>query len=447
MKKIIMIFVVVIALMSGFCIGQINREGEKKQRQNIAGKNVNTQPTEVSPTVGCGATTGVWKNKEKQKREKAQYVIDLIGEKRGLRLGDIDLRKKGEIFIQSNPTSCYSQISGEHYFYMKSDGKGRYSVFRDKGELQGRFTIDRESYINYFTKQGKNFFAILSYEQADEDDNYDGIKFQLVQVDLQKGKTKKLREFNSESIFNDDFRMYLYSYQDAFYYNIGELILDSGLIMHQQLKKIDLFGNEKLINSTDLLDSTEPCMFFADGKIYYGREKKKRVDLFSYDMNNRKERKIFSYERKKGTTGIGDSLRYFGKIPNLSMDEDFIYCQDCIIPRKGGKMMQVFQDAALEGSGDTPVCVSSNNKYIYYIDKTYKVRRIDKKSMKNIIVSDIKAIDVKCTKKNIYVKKYKKELVPGYWDDTTNAQLSDDPNSSDLYCMDLDGKNIEKISD
>lgn len=451
MKKILLVFVVVIALMVGFCIGRMNRRVEKEQSEITTEKNKNTEQPAVSASAVRATREDVSQNEGKPEKIKVQYVTDLVGRKRVLRLGDIDLSKKGEVFIQSNPTSCYSQISEGHYFYMRSDGKGEYSVFRDKGELQGRFCVDDGCYIDYFTKQGKNFFAILAYEQEDEDGNYDGIKLQLAQVDLQNGKTTKLKELNPERIFYDGLQMYLYSYQDAFYYDAGELIFDSDLIedhyIYGQLKQIDRSGDEKVINSTELLDVSKPCMFFADGKIYYGREMKKGVDLFSYDMHTRRERKIFSYERKKGTTGTGSSLKYFGKIANLSMDEDFIYCQECIIPRKGGEMVRIFQDAAIAGSGDTPLSVSSNSNYIYYIDKTYKVRRVDKKTMKNIVVSNVKAIDVKCTEKNIYVKKYKEELVPGYWDDTTDASLSDDPNSSAVYCMDLDGTNREKIAE
>lgn len=451
MKKIVMVFAFVIALIGGFCIGRMNSQPEKEQGELTMEKEENKKQTAVSSSAVHGSRTDVPQNDGKSEIKNVQYVTDLTGGKRALRLGDIDLSKKGEVFIQSNPTSCYSQISEGHYFYKRSDGEGRYSVFRDKGELQGCFYIDEDSYVAYFTKQGKEFFAILACEQEDEEGDCDGIELQLAQVDLQTEKTTKLRELNPERIFYDDFQMYLYSYQDAFYYDAGEVIWNSDLAedryVYGQFKQIDRSGNEKVINSTDLMDIAKPCMFFVDGKVYYGREKKKGVDLFSYDMQNRRERKIFSYERKKGTTGTGSSLRYFGKIANLSMDEDFLYCQECVIPRKGGEMVRIFQDAALAGSGDTPMSVSSNSKYIYYIDQTYKVRRVDKKTMKDIVVTEVKAIDVKCTEKNIYVKKYKKELVPGYWDDTTDAQLSDDPNSSAVYCMDLDGENREKIAD
>ena len=456
MKKFLVVFAVVIAFMCGFCIGRMNiRQAENEQKQVTAGQNGKVEQTAVSFSTGRGTKKNISQKKEKPAYERAwnetQYVTDLTGERRMLKLGDINLSKKGEIFIQSNPTSCYSQVSEGHYFYMKSDGEGRYSVFRDKGELQGHFSIDGGSYVAYFTKQRKNFFAILAYEQENEDDNYASLKFQLVQVDLQKEKTTKLKELNSERIFYDDLQMYLYLYQDAFYYDAGELIWDSYWTVDHyisgQLRQIDLSGNEKVINSTDVMDIAKPCMFFADEKIYYGREKKKGVDLFSYDMHNKKERRIFSYERKKGTKGTGSPLKYFGKIANLSIDEDFIYCQDCIIPRKGGEMVRIFQDAALGSSGDIPISISSNSQYIYYIDKTYKVRRVDKTTMKITTVSNVKAIDVKCTEKNVYVKKYKKELVPGYRDDTTDAQLSDDANSSGIYCMDLDGKNKQKIAD
>lgn len=441
-------------------MGRMNRQAEKEQNEITTEKNKNTEQPAVSSSAVRATREDVSQNKGKPEKVKVQYVTDLVGRKKLLRLGDIDLSKKGESFIRSDPTSCYSQISEGHYFYLRSDGKGGYSVFRDKGDLQGRFCVDDGYYVDYFIKQGKNFYAILAHEQEDEAGEYDFTTYQLVQVDFQEGKVTKIKELNPERIFFDDLQMYLYSYQDAFYYDAGEIIYVSDLTckrpryIYGQLKKIDRSGGEKAINSSYLMDVSKPHMFFADGKIYYAREIKKEVDIFSYDMHTRRERTVFSYERKKGTTGAGSFLKYFGKIVNLSMDEDFIYCQECIIPRKGGEMVRIFQDAAIAGSGDTPLSVSSNSKYIYYIDKTYKVRRVDKKTMKNIVVSNVKAIDVKCTEKNIYVKKYKEELVPGYcdWGDDTivntiSARLSDDTNSSALYCMDLDGRNREKIAD
>ena len=54
-------------------------------------------------------------------------------------------------------------------------------------------------------------------------------------------------------------------------------------------------------------------------------------------------------------------------------------------------------------------------------------------------------MDVKCTETDVYVRAYKEALLPGYWDDTTDAQLGDDPNSNDIYCMDMNGKSVEKI--
>ena len=70
---------------------------------------------------------------------------------------------------------------------------------------------------------------------------------------------------------------------------------------------------------------------------------------------------------------------------------------------------------------------------------------MDKKNLKNIVISEKKSLDVKCTETDVYVREYKEELLPGYWDDTTDAQLGDDSNSSDIYCMDMDGKHVERI--
>lgn len=84
-----------------------------------------------------------------------------------------------------------------------------------------------------------------------------------------------------------------------------------------------------------------------------------------------------------------------------------------------------------------------------YIDKNYKVRRFDKRTKQTITITKnkLRMMDVKCTEKGIYVQKYKEKLMPGYWNDSAELQDTDDPESCDVYYMDLDGKNMERIAD
>ena len=60
-----------------------------------------------------------------------------------------------------------------------------------------------------------------------------------------------------------------------------------------------------------------------------------------------------------------------------------------------------------------------------------------------MIISNIKAMDVKCTKDSVYVQEYDKYLIgeggPGY------VYPEDDPTCSNVYCMDVNGKNVKKI--
>ena len=58
------------------------------------------------------------------------------------------------------------------------------------------------------------------------------------------------------------------------------------------------------------------------------------------------------------------------------------------------------------------------------------------------------AMDVEWTSQNVYIQAYEEEI-KDYNDDDQGSiyQTKDDDTSCDLYCMDLDGKNIEKIAD
>ncbi len=112
----------------------------------------------------------------------------------------------------------------------------------------------------------------------------------------------------------------------------------------------------------------------------------------------------------------------------LSVDDDYIYCQDMAIPRKGGKMQPLLKSALRLKYGGT-VLLSSNKKYIFYLDKKYRLHRIDKRTGQDVLISEKKLMSVQCMENQIYVK----ELRHGYWDE------EEDKCKDILYCMSLDG--------
>lgn len=397
--------------------------------------------------------------KKKVKNEKVVIVTDETGKKRSLKMEDADAEDCGEFLKISSPTASYSQVLDGHY-YMRSDGNGNYVIYQDKGKEVGRFSVGEDEFIEFFTKYGTDYFALLykfdkKIERIDSDDGY---MAKLIQIDLGKEGYTVLPEavWDWHKIWDEDSdtKMYLTFYQKYYFLDLGKLepmyaqSPSESLYYYvsEKLMATDKLGNETEIASTSAMNAAKPCLSYVDGKIYYGSMNNKKVTLYSYDLASGEEEKILCYKRTKPCNiypyGYMDTT---GKV-EVFMDQDYIYCQDYIIPRRGGKMIRLFQDALIFDWAGT-ISFSSNSHYIYYIDKNYKVKRFNKRTKQVKVISEIKAMEVQCTEKGIYVKKYKKYLMPGYWDEDTDFEKTDDPKSCDVYYMDLDGKHARKIAD
>lgn len=108
-------------------------------------------------TITPTATSEIIEPTEGKEQNDYKIIIDEMGKQRKLYLGDLDVKREGVFFKYSNPTSLYSQLSDGHYYYMRSDGKGNYKIYRDKGKKVGGFSL-RRGYAKYFIKHKDKFF-------------------------------------------------------------------------------------------------------------------------------------------------------------------------------------------------------------------------------------------------------------------------------------------------
>lgn len=56
-----------------------------------------------------------------------------------------------------------------------------------------------------------------------------------------------------------------------------------------------------------------------------------------------------------------------------------------------------------------------NSKYMFYTDGKDRVHRVSKKNGKDIILSDLKVMDVECTEDGLFLQEYKAELLGSYF--------------------------------
>ena len=122
----------------------------------------------------------------------------------------------------------------------------------------------------------------------------------------------------------------------------------------------------------------------------------------------------------------------------LQIDNEYIYCQDYIIPREGGKMMRVLKDRA-DG-----VPLSYNNEYIFYIDKNNYLHRIKKDTYSDVLIcGKMKVENVECVKDRIYVRGCNKAIEELINDDS--GEIEARYSSKNLFSMDLNGGNRKRL--
>lgn len=329
-------------------------------------------------------------------------VIDETGKKRRLKLDRvINLENRGVPMQKISYPFEYAQTEDGHYYYLRGDSAGYYTIYRDRGECVAVFFLPYE--IEGFVKYKDNFYIIYLYDPGDEEtDGDENIEDRFGRVDLKEKKVVDLAVVDSAA----------------------------GCFVYQ-----------------DELFRRNPLVSVIGGKLYYGEQEGKEVTLYTRDLATDKTEVFFQYERK--------DKRWLDI--NIYIDKDYIYCQDYIIPRKGGVMERVFEKAYIPKKTvfyDSRARYAVNERYIFYIDGRFRVRRIDKKTKKDIEISKIKAMGVNCTEDAVYVTGYNKYFMEwkfcfdraDYDDEYRNAwDLGWMEYANDLYYMDLDGKNRQKL--
>ena len=392
------------------------------------------------------------KTNKKAQKKKAKKIVRIVtdetGKQRKLKMETVNEKKKGIYLSSAAWVTNYAQVQDGHYYYIRGNWE-TYTIYQDKGKKVGKFSL--EDYIDtggdYYDPLGvvrykKKFYILFNYWDLEED-GHDI----LACVDLKKKKVLKIRELTSDHVDEGEGVIFCNFYQDFLYYN-SRSRWDAAYERPGTLVKTLLKDKKsrETITATVNLTKAKPYLTYIDDKIYYGVQNGKKVTLFSYDLESGQEEEIFSYKRKdnKKTTIF------------LDMDEDYIYCQEYLIPRSGGKMIKAFADAKIfENFYDYAYITKSisytyNKKYIFYVDKNCKVHRIDKKTGQNRIISDLTAAGVDCTEDRVYVKVHAKAWYDekGMWEelyDDDEGWVNCNSYSDHLYCMDIDGKNVEKI--
>ncbi len=150
--------------------------------------------------------------------------------------------------------------------------------------------------------------------------------------------------------------------------------------------RIDIKGKtmEKLSTTTNMKKAS-PYLSYINDKIFYAVNEGEKTSLFSYDLKEKKEQCFL-----KLPAGENNKTEF------VRFDKDFIYYGKYIISRKDKKTFHVLK------SGDKNVI--SNEKYVFYLDKTNKIHRLDKQNKHDIIIRKKPATEISCTEKKLFAR-------------------------------------------
>ena len=229
----------------------------------------------------------------------------------------------GCIFKYLSFASDYSQVVDGHYYYLRTDGLGNYTVYQDKGKKVVCFTIGKDYYVKYFVKYGEGFYAFVK-----ENDFSSGeLDNTLVSIDSRTGAVTRIKNmavgvavdalwwpgralFYRDSFYFEDYSDY-YSPDHHGVREVGRGRL-ACLHLDERLEKEHFPLTSRMESMKE-----KPILTFIDGKIYYGNQQDRKVTLFSYNLESGEEKEVFCYER---TDSEQTSLI------DIKMDEDYIYC-------------------------------------------------------------------------------------------------------------------------
>lgn len=406
------------------------------KKESINDKKV-TSAADASPSVS-------------KDEKKVVNVIDETGAKRELRMEEIDTKDKGVYLLKTDWISNYSQVLDGHYYYLRNSNDFTYTVYQDQGDKVVSFDMpwaedgdDLFYQLKGFAKYGQKFYILMSHfiysgEDPVEFAYLDTEKISMKQEHVQSVNPIVITDVTEDHMMDDENIVFCNIYKNSLYF-------DSRTIWQKEEKRsgifiqYDLTGENirKELSAPLNMTKAKPYLTYIDGKIYYGVATENKVTIYSYDMRTKTEDTIFFYERGK---------KYNSDNIFISIDEDYIYCQDYLIPRSGGKMSPVFRNAKKDENGI--INYSYNKKYIFYIDKKNKVHRISKKTKKDIVISKHKAVRIDCTEDSLYIrvrdKVWNSELFrKAKW--AEEDLINPDCYSDHLYCTDLDGRNENRI--
>lgn len=375
----------------------------------VSGCTVGVADTNDSDTAVSDAVEE--KMGKKDGKEKPWIITDMTKKKRELNITKINTKDKGEWMGWINSSAEYSQVSDDHYYYVRKKDKNLYTLYRDKGEDVGDFNIPEGYQFRGCGRYNDQFYVFIMPEE-----NLEGYK--LAVVDFSLNKTKDL------GIFPGMLPNMIFYHDKA--YGYARLYLDEGALLEVRDmmtgNRLDSVLQKKRDSYSLDGDISGDCI--VDGGLYFTEMKKgKELHFFRRDLESGTEEKIFGYEPKKEKS-VG---KCWGG--TLEMDQGGIFFQEY---RESGNMLYFVPWSGNKMEKITSKAITSyayNSRYIFYIDNPFQLHRWNRETRKEekVLKTPIKDdFTMNCTEKGVYIQELSEYSYP-------------------LYYIDIEGEKIEAI--
>lgn len=328
----------------------------------------------------------------------------------------------------------YAQVSEGDYYYLRRGKEGTYTIFKNKGEELVTFTLcekGKSCYITGFARYKGMFYLLV--------EDHDKLQARLQRVDMKNGNLVTLKGDIGLLGFDDlDYSHRYYLYNN---YLIAKNVIN-GVSVTPLFSDTDTTTRNPTFSKKTyqgLADSEgeilEKAYFtYHNGEMYFGWQNGINVSLY--------KGKIFGspLTMKKFASYEANSTKKTDLV--ITFDEDYMYSQNWAISRKNGETKKF-------AKGNV-TAVSTTSEYIFYIDETFRIHRVDKKDFKDTMISDIKAAGIDCVDNGIYVREYDKILFDAqkYLDFPDELQGTADDYalySNAIYYMDFNGEHVETV--
>ena len=347
--------------------------------------------------------------KKRYKKRKPWTITDMTGRKKVLNLGEVNTKDSMIPMGNFDLAAEYSQVVGNHYYFLRKEGKRTYTLYCDRKEKVVTFELEkRYGFLNCGFFDGQ-FYLILTHNEDEDAESAD----ELAVVDFTSGKIQmigRVTPLQDPYMYHGKLYNFMPEYDDGD--DVAVEILDPKGRLRDKTKIP--YPEKETADKTVYIDS------IIDGKLYYStRQKQGRIRICRQDLKTGEIEEIFSYQPKSN------------KVVNtrIEMDQQGVFF--CEMYEKGMKLY-VIPWSGKKMSTVTRRKISGyvyNNQYVFYFDKDLRIHKWNRKTYKETImnVSVDKENILDCTEEGIYMQ------------ETTGEHR--------LLYLDQNGKKLETIWD